>query len=213
LVSADFSTLNKVVVGVADKPQGPFTYRKVLDPPGGGYDITLYQDDDGKAYLICSHQWVKAHLLSDDYLAIEKTYDLKGVTGEAPAVFKHDGAYYFLTSHLTGWAPNANKYAVASTFLGPYETKGTFCMGRGADTSFDGQTTFVLPLARKPGQFIWLADRVNAKSGTEVDDFRQATHIWLPIALDPAQKRLSVDWRDQWDLRVFDENNPTGDLK
>lgn len=203
LVSPDFSTLNKVVVGVADQPQGPFAYWKVLDPPGGGYDITLYQDDDDRAYLICTHEWVKAHLLSDDYLFIEKTYELNGVTGEAPAVFKHDGIYYFLTSHLTGWEPNPNKYAVAAAFLGPYETKGTFCTGPEAANSFGGQTTFVLPVAGKPGAFIWMADRVNAKSQTEIDDLRQATHIWLPISLDPAQKSLRVDWRDQWDLGVF----------
>ena len=63
--------------------------------------------------------------------------------------------------------------------------------------------TFVLPVAGKPGAFIWMADRVNAKSQTEIDDFRQATHIWLPIILDPAQKSLRVAWRDQWDLGVF----------
>lgn len=211
LVSADFKTLNKVVVGVADKPQGPFTYQKLLDPPGGGFDMTLYQDDDGLAYLICSHGWVKAHRLSDDYLTIEKTYGLEGVTGEAPAVFKQDGTYYFLTSSLTGWAPNANQYAVAPTFLGPYEPKGTFCVGPGEDTSFGGQTTFVLPLAGKPGQFIWMADRFNAKSNTEVDDFRKATHIWLPITLDSAQKRLRVEWRDQWDLGVLDKIHPAAD--
>jgi hypothetical protein len=131
--------------------------------------------------------------------------DLKGVTGEAPAVFKHDGIYYFLTSHLTGWGPNPNKYAVAVAFLGPYETKGPFCTGPGAANSFGSQTTFVLPVAGKPGQFIWMADRVNAKSQTEIDDMRQATHIWLPIILDPAQKRLRVEWRDQWDLSVFDQ--------
>jgi hypothetical protein len=200
LVSADFSTVNKVVVGVADRPQGPFVYEKVLDPPGGGYDITLHQDDDGKAYLICAHEWVKAHQLSDDYLAIEKSHDLRGVTGEAPAVFKHEGVYYFLTSHLTGWGANANKYAVAPNVLGPYETRGVFCTGPGAANSFGGQTTFVLPVADQPGLFIWMADRVNAKSQTEVDDFRQATHIWLPITLDPVHQTLRVEWRDAWDL-------------
>ena len=49
LVMIDFTT-TKSIVGVADSPAGPFVYNKVLDPKGGGYDMTLYKDDDGNAY-------------------------------------------------------------------------------------------------------------------------------------------------------------------
>ena len=104
LVTIDFTT-TKSIVGVADSPAGPFDYNKVLDPKGGGYDMTLYKDDDGNAYLVCAHEWVRAHLLSEDLLSIVSTTELQGVRGEAPAVFKHDGTYYFITSELTGWAP------------------------------------------------------------------------------------------------------------
>ena len=44
-------------------------------------------------------------------MKIASTHDLQGVKGEAPAIFKHEGTYYCLTSQLTGYAPNANKYS------------------------------------------------------------------------------------------------------
>ncbi len=68
--------------------------------------------------------------------------------GEAPAVFKFQGAYYLLYSGMTGWAPNTNRYCVASSIWGPWERKGPFCVGPGADTTFDSQVTFVLPEKR-----------------------------------------------------------------
>jgi hypothetical protein len=204
LVSIDFKTVNCVVVGTSDTPAGPFAYHGLLNPPGGGYDITVYKDDEGKAYLITSHEWVKANVLSEDYLSIAATHELQGVKGEAPAIFKHDGTYYCLTSHLTGWAPNANKYSVAKAVLGPWEPKGEFCKGPEAANSFRGQTTFVLPVADRPGAFIFMADRMNAKTDALIDDLRAATHIWLPITLDPAAKTLQVQWRDEWDLSVFE---------
>jgi len=203
LVSADFKTVNCIVVGVADTPGGPFAFQGLLNPPGGGYDITLYKDDDGKAYLITAHEWVKASVLSDDYLSIAATYELKGVAGEAPAIFKHAGTYYCLTSHLSGWAPNANKYSIAKQVLGPWEPKGEFCKGPDANTSFRGQTTFVLPVAGKPGAFIYMADRMNAKSDALIEDLHAATHIWLPIKIDAAAKTIEVPWRNSWDLSVF----------
>lgn len=208
LASVDFpemsaTSTNRVVVATAKKPEGPFTYHGVLDPPGGAYDITMYQDDDGKAYLITSHEWVKAHLLSRDYLSIEKTTDLVGVAGESPAIFKHRGTYYFLTSNLTGWASNANKYSVSQSLLGPYTPKGTFCSGPGAGNSFAGQTTFALPVAGKPDSFIWMADRMNAVNGGLIEDLSKATHIWLPITLDADKQTIEVPWREEWDLSVF----------
>ncbi len=202
LVTIDFTT-TKSIVGVADSPAGPFDYNKVLDPKGGGYDMTLYKDDDGNAYLVCAHEWVRAHLLSEDLLSIVSTTELQGVRGEAPAVFKHDGTYYFITSELTGWAPNRNKYSTSRSFLGPYSEKGHFAEGPGANDTFGGQATFVLPVANRPGAFIFLADRFNARDWAVIPDISQSTHIWLPITINPTNKTIRVPWRDTWDLSTF----------
>lgn len=194
---------NDILVATSDSPTGPFKVDHVFTPPGGAYDITLYKDLDGKAYLITSHEWVKVHELNDDYLSIKKTVQVEGVLGEAPAVFRYDGVYYLLTSHLTGWAPNPNKYSVASSIWGPWQPKGTFCTGPGSENTFAAQTTHVLPLADRKGRFIFMADRTNAKTAALIDDLGKMTHVWLPISLDPVAKTIRVPWRDQWNLGVF----------
>jgi hypothetical protein len=201
LFSIDLA-VNCIVVGIADTPSGPFAYHGLLNPPDGGRDITLFKDDDGKAYLIRGYEWVKADVLTDDYLSIASTHNLQGVKGESPAIFKHEGTYYCLTSQLTGYAPNANKYSIAKQVLGPWEPKGEFCKGPEANKTFGGQTTFVLPVAGVPGAFIFLADRWNSKT-EYITEHRDATHIWLPITVDAAAKTIQVPWRDTWDLSVF----------
>ena len=81
-------------------------------------DMTIFVDDDGKAYHIYSSEEN-----STTHIA-ELTPDYTGHTGkfvrafpgrfmEAPAIFKHKGKYYFIASGCTGWAPNAARSAVA----------------------------------------------------------------------------------------------------
>lgn len=194
---------NDILVATSDAAVGAFEVDHVFTPPGGAFDITLYKDDDGRAYLITAHEWVKIHELSDDYLSIKKTAQVDGVLGEAPAVFKHDGVYYMLTSDLTGWAPNPNKYSVAESIWGPWQPKGTFCTGAGADNTFAAQTTHVLPLANRTGCFIFMADRTTAKTATLIDDMSKMTHVWLPLNLDPVAQTIQVSWRDQWSPVAF----------
>ena len=126
LTSPDFATTNNIVVATSDSPTGTFTVSRVFTPPGGAYDMTLYKDDDGKAYLVTAHDWVNVSELSDDYLSIKTTTTVSGATGEAPAIFKCHGTYYFVGSQLTGWAPNANHYSTSSSITGTWTYKGEF---------------------------------------------------------------------------------------
>jgi beta-xylosidase len=69
------------------------------------------QDDDETAYLIYSSNNNKdTHIarLTSDYTAVQPQHlkMLIGQSREAPAVFKHDGLYFLLTSGCTGWEPN-----------------------------------------------------------------------------------------------------------
>jgi hypothetical protein len=203
LTSPDFATTNDIIVATGDTATGPFTVNRVFTPPGGAYDMGLYKDDDGKAYLITAHDWVKISELSDDYLSIKTTTTVSGATGEAPAIFKSNGMYYFVGSQLTGWAPNANHYSTASSILGPWTPKGTFATGLGSENTFASQTTFVLPVADRENSFIFMADRTNAINGAVINDLGAMTHVWLPVTLDQDAKTMTVPWRDQWDLGVF----------
>ena len=167
------------------------------------FDTTLYKDDDGNAYLITAHSRILAYKLSADYTCATHVEIMQGAEGEAPALFKDRGTYYLLASRLTGWYPNANTYFTSTSIHGPWTPRGTFARGPGEQTTFDGQTTFVLPVEGKPHAFIFMADRFGASSGEDIPDFTIATHIWLPIGIDAAKHALTVNWRDAWDLSVF----------
>ncbi|MEI7736334.1 MAG: glycoside hydrolase family 43 protein, partial [Ferruginibacter sp.] len=111
-------------VAVSDKPQGPYKYLGSVKPNGQmSRDMTLYKDDDDKAYLIYSSESNKTMhvcLLNDDYLSPTTTYTriTSAQNREAPAVFKYNKKYYLITSDCTGWSPNPATYAVADNLLG-----------------------------------------------------------------------------------------------
>ena len=94
--SADYKKAS-AGVAVADRPTGPYRYLGSVRPDGGeSRDMTLFQDDDGKAYLVYSSEWnatTHVSLLSDDYLKpVGKVVRIfEGQYREAPAVFKRDG--------------------------------------------------------------------------------------------------------------------------
>ena len=159
-------------------------------------DMTLFVDDDGTAYQFYaseSNQTMHVSQLSDDYLRPAGKYAriFIGESVEAPAVFKHDGRYYLLGSGCTGWEPNPAHSAVADSIFGPWTNLGNPCRGPGAGLTFKCQSTYVLPVAGRPGRFIAMFDRWNK---WELADSR---YVWLPVEFD-AQKRPVIPWRESW---------------
>jgi len=226
LTAPDFNAFNDVVVAVSDSPAGPYTLQGKLgwngtpnqsglwnpvwkeaatDAPTRirGFDMGLYKDDDGKAYLMTTHIECFLYELSDDYLSVTRVQKMEGAEGEAPAVFKAAGTYFLVTSRLTGWAPNQNTYFTASSIHGPWTPCGPFAQGPGEKTTFESQVSFILPVADKPNAFIFMGDRFHAVSDFEIPDMGQATHVWLPIDLDLKARSMQVVWRDEWNLSVF----------
>lgn len=144
-------------------------------------DMTVFKDDDGKAYLIFSsanNNTMDICLLSDDYLSPTTTHapTLVNRRREAPAVFKSNRKYYLITSSCTGWSPNAATYAVADKMLGPWKEYGNPCHGPGADSTFSAQSTYVQYLKGKG--FLFMADIWNKT------DLEKSTYIWLPLKID-----------------------------
>ena len=141
----------------------------VRDFEGGqmARDMTLFVDDDGKAYHIYAseeNQTLQIAELTDDYTEHSGRYvrAFVGRSMEAPAIFKHDGKYYLMMSGCTGWAPNAARSAVAKNIAGPWTELKNPCVGPKAGITFGGQSTFILPVQGKPGKFIFMADIVRA---------------------------------------------------
>lgn len=167
------------------------------DQEGGqmARDMTLFVDDDGKAYHIyASEENSTLHIsqLTDDYIACTGKYArfFEGCFMEAPALFKHDGNYYLIMSGCTGWAPNAGRSAVAPSIWGPWkELKNPF-VGNDSETSFHSQSTYVLPVPGKPGRFIYMGDRWTP------DNAIDGRYIWLPLRFDGEQP--VIEWHDRW---------------
>ena len=192
-------------VAVGDKPEGPFRYIRSERPNGNmARDMTIFQDDDGKAYHFYSseeNQTMHICELTDDYLS-HTTNDhriLVQRAREAPAVCKYNNRFYLFTSGCTGWSPNAASYAVADSIMGTWTEHSNPCRGTDADSTFHAQSTFVLPLPGETGAFIFMADRWNK------NDLETSRYIWLPLIFNP-EGMPRVQWKDEWKLSGITSN-------
>jgi len=223
-------------VAMADQVTGPYTFLRSFRPNAGRWpvgvteaqknsadqknylardfsggqmarDMTLFVDDDGKAYHIYAseeNQTLQISQLSDDYLSFAGSYvrAFENRSNEAPAICKHQGRYWLLTSGCTGWAPNTARSSVADSIWGPWRELGNPCVGVNSqngvnsELTFGGQSTYILPIAGKPGAFIALFDI------WQPDDAIAGGYVWLPITFE--RDRFTISWRDAWDLSVFD---------
>jgi hypothetical protein len=171
-------------VAVSNSPAGPFQYKGSVRPNGQmARDMTLFKDNDGKAYLVYSSEenaTMQVCLLSPDYLSPTTTYSriLINQSREAPALFRHRKKYFLITSGCTGWSPNAASYSVADSPLGPWKEFDNPCRGADADKTFYAQSTFVLPLDATKGQYLFLADKWNKL------DLQKSTYTWLPLTIN-----------------------------
>jgi beta-xylosidase len=182
-VDAKDYSYSQAGVAVSDNPIGPYHYIGSVKPNGQmARDMTLFKDNDGKAYLIYASEQnntMQVCLLSDDYLNPTKKYSriLVNRQREAPAIFKNKGKYYLITSHCSGWSPNAATYAVADNILGPYKENGNPCRGSGANTTFQSQSTYVIRLKGK-NNYLFMADRWNKT------DLEKSDYLWLPLTVN-----------------------------
>jgi beta-xylosidase len=177
----DNSVYSLASIGVAesDRPEGPFRLIAHFRPNGNeSRDMTIFKDVDGSAYLIYSSEKnATMHIckLSDNYLTVTSPEQkvFIGMHREAPAMFRSGEKYYLITSATTGWAPNKAVYAVADHPLSAWDMVGNPCVGKGAENTFSGQSTYVLPLSKN--RFLFMADRWN------MTDLENSRYLWLPM--------------------------------
>lgn len=208
-------------VAVADRPEGPYQYlyssranagkspidgspmnfeeyfKRDFDGGQMSRDMTLYVDDDGKAYhIFSSEENFTLHIaeLTDDFLHHTGKYTrmAPGGQNEAPAIFKKDGTYWMITSGCTGWAPNEARMFSAPSIWGPWTQHPNPCRGPKADKTFNGQSTFILPVG---GKYIFMADIW--RPWRPID----GRYIWLPIEFENGKP--VVRWRDEWNFATI----------
>ena len=191
-------------VAISDSPTGNFTYLGSFKPNGqDSRDQTIFKDDDGRAYHIYSSEWNKTlyiGLLNNEYTQHTGifTRNFIGLSREAPAVFKHEGKYYMISSGCTGWDPNVAECAVADSMLGEWTVIGNPCTGKDADSTFYAQSTFVLPIAGKKDTYIAMFDRWNK---TNLIDSR---YVWLPLTFE--NNMPVIEWKDKWEINIESSN-------
>lgn len=168
------------------------------DVPGGqmSRDMTVYVDDDSKAYHIYSAEenlTLNIAELTDDYLDYTGRYVrvAPGGQNEAPAIFKRDGVYWMVTSGCTGWAPNEARMFKATSLWGPWEQLPSPFVGKDAKKSFHTQGTYIFKVEGTEDGFVFMADRWNPRS------LKNSRHIWLPIDFE-ADGTPVIRWVDGW---------------
>jgi len=144
-------------------------------------DMTIFVDDDGKAYHVYSSEenlTLQIAELSDDYTTHTGKYIriFPGGHNEAPVVFKHGGKYWMVTSGCTGWAPNKARMMWADDMLGEWhKVDGTPCIGPDAEITFGGQGTYCADI---DGELVFMADKWTPKC------LAGSGSLWLPILFD-----------------------------
>jgi len=182
-VDANDYSYSQAGVAVSDQPTGPYKYLGSVKPNGQmSRDMTLYKDTDERAYLIYAseaNKTMQVCLLSDDYLSPTTTYTriTSAQNREAPALFKYNKKYYLITSDCTGWSPNPATYATADSLLGEWQQMGNPCTGVGADSTFNAQSSFVMPIPGSNNSFLFMADRWDKMN------LPDSKYIWLPIKM------------------------------
>ena len=184
-------------VATCDTVDGDYKYLKSFRPLGReSRDIGQFIDDDGSAYLIFEDRPAKGfHIarLSDDYLTVEKDVCLIRAPLEGGAVVHYKGLYYAIGSALTGWNPNPNKYATATSLEGPWSEFKDIAPPE--TNTYGSQSTMMLKVVgTKTTTVIFMGDMW--KPRTQWD----SRYLWMPLEIGDG--KLWLPEPKEWTLDV-----------
>lgn len=194
-------------VATADHPEGPFTPhgpRQMGTSTGFGSDMNVFQDEDGKAYVIyCDHNapdakpengWryaIRIDSLSEDYLSSNREGVLVFDRGcEAPAMVKHRGKYIAVASGVHGWAGSDTKCATADSPLGAWTKQADISEQRTwssqvSDLIYLKESDIVMALCDQ----WWIPDRA---------DIDKSRYLFLPLDIDAKTGRAKMHYLEKW---------------
>ena len=178
--------LARVGVAISDKVDGDYQYLKSFRPLGHeSRDIGQFLDDDGTPYLIFEDRpyGFRIATLSADYLTVEKEVCLIPLHLEGGAVVHYKGLYYAIGSALTGWDPNPNKYATATSLAGPWSEFRDLAPPE--TKTYGSQSTMMWKVVgKKTTTVIFMGDIW--KPRTQWD----SRYLWMPLEIGDGKLRL-----------------------
>jgi|SRR5690242_6842575 len=178
--------LARVAVLTCDTVDGNYQYLKSFRPLGHeSRDIGQFIDDDGTAYLIFEDRPNGFHIarLSDDYLNVEKDVHLFTNHLEGGALVHYEGLYYCIGSALTGWNPNPNKYATATSLGGPWSEFKDIAPPEA--NTYGSQSTMMLKITgTKTNCVIFMGDIWKPWSQWD------SRYLWMPLEIGDGKLRL-----------------------
>jgi Glycosyl hydrolases family 43 len=196
LDSPDYK-LARVAIATSKTVDGTYQYVRSFRPLGQeSRDIGQFVDDDGAAYLIFESRPTQGFFiakLSDDYMDVAKQVSFIPAPLEGGALVHYQGLYYVIGSHMTGWRPNPNVYAVAPSLAGPWTSFKDIAP---PDTNtYASQSSMLLKVVGKNStSVIYMGDRWKPK---ELWDSR---YIWMPIEIGDG--KLAVPEPHPWSLNI-----------
>ncbi len=197
VISDNFYAKAAVAVFQSNKVDGDYTFDSSFKPEGmDSRDMTIFKDDNGKAYLFSSSNGNKdmaIFRLSKDYLSIEKHVSTQWKNGwrEAPSPFKHKGIYYLIASGCTGWAANQGTYATTTDIEGDWSIHQNIA----DEKTYESQACYILPvIGKETTTYIYCGDRWNGRK------LGNSKYIWLPLTFK--DDKLIMDWHKSWTVDV-----------
>ena len=190
-------------IATGSTPDGQFTFKSQTLVDGAVIgDMSMYQDDDGTAYL--AYVWWgtgtnKAHgiyRMSADYLTLDKQmYLWNEGSREAPHIFKRNGTYYYGVSETNMIDPSPTRYYTATNLAGPW-TAATMLNTPGSNVSWQTQCDFVFPFTGTQGTvYMYDGDRWEPTAGFQGD------YLWLPFEFGTGLIP-EMDYYQDWDLNA-----------
>jgi hypothetical protein len=174
----------------SDSPGGPFVYNNVQATLAGVAtgktgDQTMFQDDDGAAYVVASSSMGRANryllpLRASDFLAAEAAIPVYSGGGrEGNAMFKYQGTYYYCGSDLHGWNTSQTYCVSSSSIKGPWSSE--FILdGTELDYSHVTQTGFFISVqGTEATTIIYAGDRWATFAGNGI-----GYNQWVPLSFD-----------------------------
>lgn len=217
-----------IMFATSDTPEGPYKFEHIISDVdyivnGTTGDQTVFIDDDGKAYIICSSTSGREYLYvaplrESDYLDIDadkvvEVYhdeegkyidvngdiavkDKKGIEGNC--MFKYNGNYYFTGSDLYGWNSSRVYVLQSDNILGSYTPEVPYLMpGTAEGYAHNSQAGFYVTVKGSENELvIYCGDRWCDFAGNGL-----GYNQWVPLTMDEDGKPHFNDLH-QWRLDI-----------